>query len=550
MIHLCVNAHHDSSVTIVKDEVVIAHILEERFTHIKHKGPPMMALDQIENYIDSFDNISFTHLHQKYADFNHTVAFLQYISKVESPNMSNPEVHNDHHDLHAICGYSHSGFEDAVVVVIDGAGSTYSCGKENQTIYDCDQEKLHIIERDIVGSGEPVHDPFGNPIPDYVRKKTFIGAGYVYASITEACGFYALDCGKTMGLSAYGKEDRSIPKLLTVEDGGNKNFLLGGKPNLEYFGLTHAVLIKELIENSDKENLAYRVQKDYEEYLITTCKRALSKSKSKNLVLTGGCALNCVANYKLLKSLPVDVNLYVDPTCDDSSVSIGGAYLTKKHNTSFKLKNLYKGRPLQYEYELLDGEDEYEVTPKDITKIISKGNIVAIAQGRSEIGPRALGNRSILFDPRVKDGKKIVNRVKKREFFRPFAGTILLEHARDWFDMDRLEESPFMTYAIDVLPEKRDLIPSIVHVDGTCRIQTVTREQNKHYYDLISEFYKETGVPILFNTSFNLAGDTMVDTIEDGLMTLRNSELEYMYLPDIDTLIRIPNKYYAPTTNS
>ena len=148
----------------------------------------------------------------------------------------------------------------------------------------------------------------------------------------------------------------------------------------------------------------------------------------------------------------------------------------------------------------------------------------------------------MLFDPRVKDGKDIVNRVKKREYFRPFAGTVLLEHARDWFDMDRLEESPFMMYAVDVLPEKRDLIPSIVHVDGTCRIQTVTREQNKHYYDLISEFYKLTGVPILFNTSFNLAGDTMVDTIEDGLWTLRNSEIEYMYLPELNSLINIQSK--------
>ena len=206
------------------------------------------------------------------------------------------------------------------------------------------------------------------------------------------------------------------------------------------------------------------------------------------------------------------------------------------------MKNLYKGRSLQYEYELLEDENEYEASLKDIANLISKGNIVAIAQGRSEIGPRALGNRSILFDPRIKNGKDIVNRVKKREHFRPFAGTILLEHARDWFDMDRLEESPFMSYAIDVLPDKIDIIPSIVHEDGTCRIQTVTREQNKNYYDLIFEFYKLTGVPILFNTSFNLAGDTMVDTIEDGLMTLRNSELEYMYLPDIDTLIRIPNK--------
>ena len=142
----------------------------------------------------------------------------------------------------------------------------------------------------------------------------------------------------------------------------------------------------------------------------------------------------------------------------------------------------------------------------------------------------------------MKNGKDIVNRVKKREWFRPFAGTVLLEHSREWFDMNRLEESPFMMYAVDVLPEKRDLIQSIVHVDGTCRIQTVTREQNKHYYDLISEFYKLTGVPILFNTSFNLAGDTMVDTIEDGLWTLRNSEIEYMYLPETSSLIHVPNK--------
>ena len=539
MIHLCVNAHHDSSVTIVKDEVVIAHILEERFTHIKHKGPPMMALDQIENYIDSLNTISFTHLHHKYADFNHTVAFLQYISKVESPNMSNPEVHNDHHDLHAICGLFHSGFEDAVVVVIDGAGSTYSCGKENQTIYDCDQEKLHIIERDIVGSGEPVHDPFGNPIPDYVRKKTFIGAGYVYASITEACGFYALDCGKTMGLSAYGKEDCSIPKLLTVEDGGNKNFLLGGKPNLEYYGLTHAVLIKELIENSDKENLAYRVQKDYEEYLITTCKRALSKSKSKNLVLTGGCALNCVANYRLLKSLPEDINLYVEPVSDDSGVSIGGA-IQQCNLRNTKLKTLYLGGQLSHSYKLEEGESEYDVEPEHVAKLISLGNIVAIAQGRSEIGPRALGNRSILFDPRVKDGRDIVNTVKKREYFRPFAGTVLKEHAKEWFDLDRLDESPFMMYAVDALSDKKDKIPAILHIDGTCRIQTVTSKQNKNYYDLISEFYKLTGVPILFNTSFNLAGDTMVETIDDAFRTIRNSDINYMYLPETKKLISVP----------
>ena len=195
---------------------------------------------------------------------------------------------------------------------------------------------------------------------------------------------------------------------------------------------------------------------------------------------------------------------------------------------------------MEYDYELLgNNEIEYDVEPENVAEIISNGNIVAIAQGRSEIGPRALGNRSILFDPRVKNGKDIVNEVKNREYFRPFAGTVLKEYARAWFDMDRLDESPFMMYAVDVLPDKIDLIPSIVHVDGTCRIQTVTSEQNKNYYNLITEFYKLTGVPILFNTSFNLAGDTMVETIDDAFYTLRNSQINYIYLPEIGKLIQI-----------
>jgi carbamoyltransferase len=158
-------------------------------------------------------------------------------------------------------------------------------------------------------------------------------------------------------------------------------------------------------------------------------------------------------------------------------------------------------------------------------------------QGRSEAGPRALGNRSILFDPRVKDGKDIVNKVKNREWYRPFAGTILKENVHEWFDMRGLDESPFMMYAVDVIEDKKDLIPSIVHVDGTCRVQTVTPEQNLHYYNLISEFNKLTNVPILFNTSFNLAGDPLVETMENALETLRKSEIKYLYLPERDELI-------------
>jgi carbamoyltransferase len=563
--NICINGYHDGSISIVDENGVVAHLLEERYVHVKHQGPPMVCLSKIEDYIDTFDDISFTHLFHQFADFHWAISYLHYISKVTTPDkLMTPMIHSGHHDLHAICGFSHSGFDDAIVVVIDGAGSTFKYGKENQTIYEIYDSSMQIMEKNIVGDGTTIDE---SDCPLYVNKKTNIGAGYVYSGITEACGFNALDCGKTMGLSAYGEEDSSIPELLSFSDGGNKNFVLGGKPNLEFQGYVFAVLknypIKEFVMDNDNmdclippfnkltdeqktvlTNYAYRVQKDYEDYLIATCQRAVKNCRSKNLILTGGCALNCVANYKLLKSLPEDITLYVEPVSDDSGVSLGGAYQSygpnKILNKSFKLDNLYLGGQLSYSYKLEDDESEYDVEPEHVAKLISLGNIVAIAQGRSEIGPRALGNRSILFDPRVKDGRDIVNTVKKREYFRPFAGTVLKEHAKEWFDLDRLDESPFMMYAVDALSDKKDKIPAILHIDGTCRIQTVTSKQNKNYYDLISEFHKLTGVPILFNTSFNLAGDTMVETIEDAFRTIRNSDINYMYLPEIKKLISVP----------
>lgn len=172
-----------------------------------------------------------------------------------------------------------------------------------------------------------------------------------------------------------------------------------------------------------------------------------------------------------------------------------------------------------------------------VSDLILNKNIVAIFQGRSEGGPRALGNRSILYDPRDSNAQNHVNIVKKREWFRPFAGSIMLEHSNEWFDMAGLIESPFMSYAMDVIESKKNLIPGIIHVDGTCRIQTVTKQQNYHYYNLIKSFYQKTSIPILFNTSFNLGGETLVETLEDAIDTLKRSEIEYLFLPDEMKLI-------------
>ena len=169
---------------------------------------------------------------------------------------------------------------------------------------------------------------------------------------------------------------------------------------------------------------------------------------------------------------------------------------------------------------------------KDVVKEILNQKVVGLYQGQSEQGPRALGNRSILFDPRNKDGKDIVNKIKKREWFRPFAGTVLKEHANKYFD---IEDSPFMMYAVDV---KTKELPCITHIDNTCRVQTLEKDINPVFYNLINEFYKESGIPVLLNTSFNIDGEPIVETLEDALKTFNRSALDVLYLPDLGVMIK------------
>jgi carbamoyltransferase len=169
--------------------------------------------------------------------------------------------------------------------------------------------------------------------------------------------------------------------------------------------------------------------------------------------------------------------------------------------------------------------------------IIDEQQIVAIFQGEGEWGPRALGNRSIMFDPRHPEAKQIVNQVKKRESYRPFAGSVMLEHADEYFEMLQLKESPWMSFAIKAKEIAYEKVPSLVHADGTCRIQTVTEEQNPNYYNLIKGFYERTGVPMIFNTSFNLGGDALVETIFDAIDTCNRSEINQLYVPEDQDIV-------------
>jgi len=180
---------------------------------------------------------------------------------------------------------------------------------------------------------------------------------------------------------------------------------------------------------------------------------------------------------------------------------------------------------------------KYDVTCEDVVERILDKQIGAIHQGRSEVGPRALGNRSIIFDPRLPNGKEIVNTVKKREEFRPFAGSVLEEHAHEWFDMIGLDRSPFMTFNLRVKSDRQKYIPAITHADGTCRIQTVNKVDNANYYNLIKAFHKKTKIPMVLNTSFNLAGQAMVENVKQALKTLSKSNMDYVYFADVNMLV-------------
>ena len=233
------------------------------------------------------------------------------------------------------------------------------------------------------------------------------------------------------------------------------------------------------------------------------------------------------------------INLYVEPISNDAGTALGAAlYHHHKVNGDRTVRDhtsLYLGPKYEFNDDYIKSTvDNYygevsDATNEEVVKLITDKNIVALFQGRSESGPRALGNRSILYDPTDLKGKDHVNSVKNREYFRPFAGTILQEHVHEWFDLRGMDETPFMMYAVNCQPGVEEKIPAIIHVDNTCRIQTVTEEQNKNYYDIIQEFYKQTGCPIIFNTSFNLGGEPLVETLDDALRTLANSDIAVSY---------------------
>ena len=371
-----------------------------------------------------------------------------------------PRKSFSHHQSHASAGYYTSSFNDAVVVVLDAIGEY-----NTSTIW--------------IGEGDKIKLKYKQNYP--------ISFGLFYSAFTQLIGLmpnqeeYIM-----MGMAAYGdwtKHYKRVDAYFPSYNEQRYNFHKG----INDWG--------SIESEQDRFDIAAAVQVVYEQRLNEFMRMAKSITGKKNLVFMGGCALNSSANTLLWSIFDM---IWIMPNPGDAGSSLGAAAaLYGKHldwNSPYLGYDLGGDYPIQ---KIVDG--------------ILKDGIVAVATGRAEYGPRALGNRSILADPRDPNIKDKVNRIKQRELFRPFAPVVLADHAHKWFDMDF--ESPYMQYTVKCLkPEK---IPSVVHEDGTSRVQTVTREQHPGLYRAINKFYLQTGVPVLLNTSLNIKGQPLLNDEND-----------------------------------
>ena len=578
--------YHDSAAALVKEGEIIAAAQEERFSRKKHDpGYPFNAINYVLKEsnlnLNEVDNIvffekpflKFERLLETYMAFapngfkSFSLSMPLWLreklfqkkflfDKLKEHDKNFKDIKklkfSEHHYSHAASAFFPSPFEEAIILTLDGVGewatTTVAIGKKN---------KLEILKE--------IHFPHS--------------LGLLYSAFTYYTGF-KVNSGeyKLMGLAPYGKptfKDIILEKLLDLKEDGSF------KLNMKYFnyatGLTmtndkFSELFGQPVRNPKKDlltefhmNIAASIQSVTEEVVLRITKNIISEYKIKNLCLAGGVALNCVANGKILKEKLIE-NIWIQPAAGDAGGSLGAALAYWHHELEKpreQLKDQMKGsylgprfennfietelKSLNAKYNKCSREEIINLTAKEL----AKEKTVGWFQGRMEFGPRALGGRSILADPRSEKMQKELNiKIKFRESFRPFAPSVLREDVNEWFELDN--DSPYMLlvsevkkdkqikmkpedenlFGIEKLNIKRSSIPAITHVDYSARIQTVHKETNPRYYDLIKEFKKNTNCPVLVNTSFNVRGEPIVCSIKDAFNCFMGTNLDILVIED------------------
>jgi len=501
---LGISPGHDSSVCIINNGEIEFFAKEERFSRIKRDQYPFSAIDLAIEHFKPIDYVTYSWHPADCRIFESTSAYIH-----KKLNLPITLIHT-HHLAHAAGAFYNSGFEQALAVIIDRDGSIHQNtwrnfyhsneekgGREAETIYECSYPNV-----------------FKTLYKNYWTHQTF-RILKKYEAATTLIGQNCLEGGKTMGLAAYGKHEQ-YPPLTDQNLEHTKVPCNGDLPTSIFKGLQHAIASTITRENYQfYANKCRHVQLETQQEALDLIKKWVEMTGIKNICISGGYGLNVVANSYYVKHLP-ECKFYFDPLADDSGTSIGAAlflYYRKTQDT-----RLYSPKDNFYHfYENCFNQYGKVASIKDILKLLLNQQIVALFEGAPEAGPRALGHRSLLLDPRNPKGKEIINEVKKREWYRPFAGVILYEHFEEYFDTLGLKESPYMTLNFKCKRPKE--IPAIVHVDNTCRVQTI---KTGFLYDLLKLFYKETGCPILLNTSLNIAGQPLVQTKTEARQAFKN----------------------------
>ena len=505
---------------LIEDGDIKLHLDDERVSGIKRNTECFTALDCIKDDLDYVCVSGFS----PNPDYNHN--YKDYLIK-KGKNFKYYNVWSKHHLFHASGSFYNSGFKKALCIIIDGMGSEYylnekpfykgTYGREQRSSFIAEYPyQFKEIHKDVL-----VNFPYEDK-HEHVNVSNHISEALMFELTCLKLGFNVLDAGKVMSLAAYGKK---------------KNLHLIG--NKKLYDVSDLRKIKFNDEVKVDNDFCFELQKQSQESVLNYIKSMIKKTGIKKVCLSGGYFLNCVANNYIKENL--DAEIYIEPLANDSGQSLGIAkyfwHSLTKDKTIRKQKSIYYGINRGYQKEEIENKlGMYNLKKsniKEIAYLIKNHNLVGVFGNRSESGPRALGNRSLLYNPTDPSGQDKVNEVKKRESFRPFACSILEDKLNEYFSTD-IKKSPYMMYAIKSISDK---IPAVLHVDNTCRLQTVSENDNKYFYDLIKSFEKLTNIPLVLNTSFNLAGKPIVETLDDIKFTLENSKLEYVYFYDSQMLV-------------
>lgn len=535
---------HDAAVCILQNGEIKSYYKEERLTGTKRDINPKLAIKScVEDFGDKIDYAVLI----SYPDAEPYVKLTSKLANIEPKKII--DFSYKHHLCHASLAFYNSGFEKSIVIVVDGQGSLFANDlAECETVYYATYPnnfecliKNFSTNKDHSYFG--VKEKFEKHLVPHKDFEYHINSGdggivNVYNSASVLISQGVLENGKTMGLSSYGCPS-NYPKIFNEKSQPDWTLFTDDDCHHRVFqGQENKVILNVTPENHKfYADYAYEIQVQTQEAVGDLIEAAISKCDCENVCVVGGYGMNIVANYYYTQRFP-HLNFYYEPNADDGGLPIGAANLLyhnlTKDNTIRPLKTTsFHGK----HYDVSSYNGKTAIT-KDIAKLLYENKSVAIYTGLPEAGQRALGNRSILFNALNPDAKDIVNKIKKREWYRPFAAIVLEEDASQYFEMGNIKSSPWMTISF---PVKTDIISGVTHVDNTCRIQTVSQE-DKHLYDLLVEFKKLSGHGIILNTSFNLAGEPLVETPEDAFRTLNNCCLDYLWFEETNQLFKNINK--------